>query len=218
MTVLSVRRPPPAAPALGGISSLGRRRVTLRVIGIAALLVAALGLRASGVLHPSASLPPPLAGWARVEPGVVRGSQPADLDLIQLRDGFGVRAVVDVDGTDVNERAVTRGLGLRLLVLNVGTREAPSAADLIALARFLPTAGGTVYLHDSTGNGSVVVVAAALRVMHGESLAGVVRTLSREDITALSVPQLLALTDIESVMHGGRPRTAGYAALRGVTR
>jgi hypothetical protein len=200
-----------AVPALGGSTPLGRRGMLVRLVALTVLAGAALGVRATGVLHPGEPSPP-LPGWARVDDRVLRGGQPTDLDLMQLRDSFGVRAVVDVDGTDVDERAVTEGLGLRLLVLDVGPSEAPAPQDVLAVARLARTAGGPVYLHDSTGHGPVVAVAAALRVLGGTP----VRALPPADTAGLSPAQVLALRDVETVVRGGRPRDDGYAKLREV--
>src|SRR5262249_19147234 len=152
----------PAGPAFGRSEPLGWWRGGLRLLGLAVLLALALLVRASGVLHPAAARPPPppLPGAALVGPGVLRGRQPPGLDLAHLPDRFRVRAVVDVDGTSVDEQAVAGGLGLRLLALHLYDTAVPSADDVLAvlaLVRLVRGAGGAVYLHDSTGHGPVLV-------------------------------------------------------------
>ncbi len=215
----------PAGPAFGRSEPLGWWRGGLRLLGLTVLLALALLVRASGVLHPATAGPPlpPLPGAALVEPGVLRGGQPQDLDLANLRDRFRVRAVVDVDGTSVDEQAVAGGLGLRLLVLHLYGTAAPSADDVLAvlaLVRFVHGAGGAggaVYLHDSTGHGPVLVIAAMLRLLRGVPLTTVLRQLSRDEIASLAVEQLLALYEVQAVVRGAEPAPVRYAALRGVT-
>jgi len=211
VVVFPRRRP----PAFGAAAPLGRRPAALRVLVLAALLAAALVVRATGVLHPAGTGLPALPGVAVVEPGIIRGGQPGDGDLADLRDGYGVRALVDVDSTDVDERAVAGGLDLRMLALQVPTTGAPPPADLLALVRFLRSADGTVYLHDTTGHGPVVVVAAVLRLLRGVPLADVLRALPREDVAALSEAQLLALHEVAAVVAGTAPPTSPYAGLKG---
>jgi hypothetical protein len=210
----------PADPAFGRSEPLGWWRGGLRLLGLAVLLALTLLVRASGVLHPAAAGPPLPPGAALVEPGVLRGGQPQDLDLANLRDRFRVRAVVDVDDTSVDEQAVAGGLGLRLLALHLYGTAAPSADDVLALVRFVRGAGGAggaVYLHDSTGHGPVLVVAAVLRLLRGVPLTTVLRQLSRDEIASLSMEQLLALYEVQAVVRGVEPVPVRYAALRGVT-
>jgi|tagenome__1003787_1003787.scaffolds.fasta_scaffold20867457_2 hypothetical protein len=219
----------PATPALGACGPLGRRSCAVRVAILVGLLTMALMVRASDILHPAVadpSLPPPPAA-ATVGPGVVRGGQPHDLDLVRLRDDYGTRAVVDVDGPSVEEQAVVRGLGLRMLVLDVPADDMPSTTDILTLVRFLQlnpvghrsgdSRATTVYLHDSTGRGSALVVSCVLRMLHGVPLSTVLGQLSRAERSALDDRQLRGFQEVEAAVQGDSPPSALYAPLHGVT-
>jgi len=225
MTVLALPRRRwrlPAEPALGAGEPLGWRSRTVRLAVLIGLVAVACLVRVTGVLHPGAADPalPPAPAVALVAPGVVRGSQPQDLDLVRMRDDYGIRAVVDLSGWSIEERAAARGLGLRMLVLPVPDRAPPSAADILTLVRFARPPGaartGGLYLHDTTGRGPVVVVAAILRLLRGAALPTVLHQLSRDELADLSGQQLVALQDVDAVLHRRAPATAPYAALRGV--
>jgi hypothetical protein len=212
--------PPPGGPAFGPVEPLGRRARAVVLAALATLLVLAFGIRASGVLRgdpPDPSLPP-LPAAVVVLPGLVRGGQPQDLDLVRLRHDHGGYGLVDVDGMTVEEQAVARGLGLRTLQLTVPEGGAPTAAHLIALMDFVRSAGiGTdrvVYLHDATGKGAVVAVAAMLQLLRGVPLSTV---LASAPAGGFSASQLLALRQVYGVVRNGAPATGPYAELRGVT-
>jgi hypothetical protein len=217
------RRWLPAEPAFGIGEPLGWRSHAVRVAFLIGLLGIACLVRVTGLLHPNTTDPrlPPAPAVALVAPGVVRGSQPQDLDLVRMRDDYGIHALVDLSGWSIEERAAARGLGLRMLVLPVPDRAAPSAADVLTLVRFLHPTGSTraggLYLHDATGRGPVVVVAAMLRLLHGAELPRVLHELSRDELADLSGQQLLALQDVDAAVRGRAPPTAPYATLRGVS-
>lgn len=212
------------APAFGPVAALSRRHrggvVAALVVAVAALLL----VRASGVLHPDRDLSlPPVPAAALVAPGIVRGGQPTELDLVRLRDDFGVRAVVAVGGASVEERAVTRGLGVALLELDVADSVEPPAAVLLALIRFLrqvdPAAGrdggGIVYVHDLTGTGPVVVVAAMLQLLSGQQLSAVLAGLDPGELEGLGTPELVALTEVAAAARGDGGAAGEYRALVG---
>jgi hypothetical protein len=192
---------------------------------LAVLIAAALAIRASGVLRTGASdrSLPPLLAVASVAPGLLRGGQPSDIDIMRLRDDYGVRAVVDVDGMDVEEQAVTGSLGLRTLQLAVADGQAPTAEDMLRLMRFLrstvdsrPGAGGTgvVYMHDADGRGPVLIVSAMLQVIRGVPLSTVLHDVRTDSTDGITGAELRALDEVDRVRHGSAPSRA-YAALRG---
>ena len=227
MTVIPLRRRRrlPATPAFGTCPPAGLRRRVVVLAVLVVLLTAALGVRASGVLRSGQtdeSLSPTLAVTG-VAPGLLRGGQPVDVELLRLRDDYGVRAVIDVNRMDVEEQAETRDLGLRTLELDLGDGQAPTAPDMLRLVRFLrstvaprPGSGGTgvVYLHDADGRGSVLVLSAMLQVLRGVPLATVLDGLRAGGAPALSDAQSAALSDMERVRIGAAP-TGAYAVLRG---
>jgi hypothetical protein len=226
MTVIPLRRPRqlPDTPAFGPCAPSGwRRRIAVPLV-LAALLGTALGIRASGVLGPGPadrSLPP-LPAVAGVAPGLLRGGEPSDAEILRLRDDYGVRAVVDVDGMDVEETAVTRSLGLRTLQLTVADGRAPTAPDMLRLVRFLrstvaarpgPGGAGMVYLHDLDGRGPVRIVAAMLQVLRGVPMSEVLDGLRADRARELTAAESLALDEVDRVRRGVGPGRA-YAELR----
>lgn len=109
-------------PVIGAAPALRRRSTLVRLGVLVAVAVLALSVRSAGLLSPDPSgfQLPPLPAATQVSPGLLRGGQPAELDLVLLRDDFGVRGVVDVDGASAEEQAVTAGLGMHLLEVTVG--------------------------------------------------------------------------------------------------
>jgi hypothetical protein len=231
MTVIPLRRYrrslDPGTPAFGACEPVGWRRRIAVVLSLLVLLGLALYVRVSGVMrtgHSDESLPPLLA-VASVAPGVLRGGQPSDIELLRLRDNYGVRAVVDVDGMDAEEKAVTGALGLRSLELAVSDRQPPTADEVLRLVRFLrstaatqPGSDGTgvVYMHDFDGRGPVLQVTAMLQLLRGEPLPAVLDQLRAESGSGISGAQLRALHEVDRVVRGVPPAPA-YSALRGET-
>jgi hypothetical protein len=155
----------------------------------------------------------------------VRGFQPEDLDLVRLLDGYGVHGVVDVDVMDVEDQAVGRGLGLRTLQLHIVDNKPPSVDDILSMVQFVRSTvvirpdgrvANVVYMHDETGRGPVVVVAAMLQLLRGVGLPTVLRQLSTDKAGQISAEQLLALRDVDAVVHG-RTEPGSYTVLHGVT-
>ena len=214
-------RPAPASgPAFGPVEPLSRRRRAAVLAALACLLALALGIRASGVLRgdpPDPSVPP-LPAAVVVAPGLVRGGQPQDLDLVRLRHDHGGYGLVDVDGMSVEEQAVARGLGLRTLQVPVPDGGAPTAAHVVELVDFIRSAGigpdRVVYLHDTTGQGAVVAVAGMLQLLRGVPLSTVLASAPESSFTAR---QLQALRQVHAVVQDGARATGPYAELRGVT-
>jgi hypothetical protein len=231
MTVIPLRRPRhsrvPVTPAFGACEAPGWRRSVAVVLVLAALLGLALYLRASDVLrggHTDKSLPPLLA-VATVAPGLLRGGEPSDIEILRLRDYYGVRGVVDVDGMDVEEKAVTRSLGLRTLELAVTARRAPTAQEMLRLVQFLRSTvatqpggdgSGVVYMHDLDGRGPVLIVTAMLQLLRGVPLSTVLDDLRAGGSRGISGAQLLALHEVDRVVQG-IPPTRAYSALHGVS-
>ena len=229
MTVIPLRRYrrslAPGTPAFGACEPLGWRRSTAVVLVLAALLGFALFVRASGAMRtgPTDTSLPPLLAVATVAPGVLRGGEPSDIELLRLRDTYGVRGVVDVDRMDVEEKAVTAGLGLRTLQLTVTDGQPPTAEEILRLVRFLRSTAatqpgndgsGVVYIHDFDGRGPVLVVTAMLQIMRGVPLSTVLDGLRAGDSRGLSAAQLRALHEVDRVVRGVPP-TRAYSALRG---
>jgi hypothetical protein len=218
MTVAGLR-----TPTFGECRSLGWRQRALVLAVLFTLLAAAVLIRFSGVLRPVSALPP-LPGAAVVAPGVVRGGEPSDQDILRLRDRYGVRAIVDVETMDLEEQAVTRSLSMPSLALAVAEGRAPSADQILLLARFLRSTlpasrdddAGVVYLHDSDGGGPVLVVAAILQLLRGTPSDVVFGQLPLPASRGFTSEQQRALREVAAVVEG-RSVTGRYAALRGVT-
>jgi hypothetical protein len=173
----------PAVPAALGPGRVVRGRalaVRLLVIGLtAALAAAALGLKVVG--RGGGDALPPLPGAARVTPHLIRGGQPADYDLLQLRDAYRVRAVVNFRLGGDAEGDIAAGFGIDYLGLATPAEEAPGVADLTWLVAFVQrheTAGGVVYMHDDVGGGRVISAALMLLMLRGEPLGAALTTLT----------------------------------------
>jgi hypothetical protein len=213
---------PPAVRAIGA-ATLPRRARLVRLGVLAGLVVLALGVRSAGLLSPDPSgyQLPPLPAAAQVAPGLLRGGQPAELDLVLLRDDFGVRGVVDVDGASAEEQAVTAGLGMRLLEVAVG-EQGPSPRQLLELARFArsaatapPSGGraGAVYLHDTTGTGPVLVVSAAMLLLDHVPLPEVLGRLRADGADELTPATRHVLQQIADVAAGRAAPDNPYSVL-----
>lgn len=214
----------PTTTAAGWLRPLDRHTVGSRVALMLILLAVALGVRATGVLHPEPTGPavPPIPEAALVEPGLLRGAAPLETDLVLLNQTFDVRAVVAVDGATVEEQAVARDLGMRMLTLDVADGEPFSAPELRDVLALLPAPGtdaaGTVYLQDSTGRGSVVALGAMVQILHGRSLPVALDALPTEGVGAPSAAQVQAMRQLAEVVAGTAAPGNPYADLGEVPR
>jgi hypothetical protein len=166
-------------PALGTLPALAGRRIATRAVVLLALLVAAVAVRETGILHSDASTLPALPAAAEVAPGVYRSGAPTESELVLLRDTFRTRGLVSVGEPATEEEAAAPALGMRLLRIDVPDGGAPSAAQLAQvrdLLREVRADGSSVLLHDPTGTGSVVVTAAAVQLLDGRPLDQVAAT------------------------------------------
>jgi hypothetical protein len=203
-----------SAPALGPLRGLPRRSVLVRLGTVAALLAVALAVRASGVLHPDTSTAlPPLPAVAAVVPGVVRSATPAETDLVQLRNTYAVHTIVSVVPPSVAEQAVVAALGMALVRLDVAPGDAPTAGQVRELRRIVDAGGGRVVLHDDTGDGPVLVTAAALQLAVGLPLDRVLADLDPAAASVLTPVQRRALTDIAAAVGGPADPANPYAEL-----
>jgi hypothetical protein len=201
-------------PALGPLPALGRRSVLARLGMVAALLAAALAVRATGVLHPDTpGALPPLPAVATVLPGVIRSGPPTETDLVMLRDTYAVRQVVVVGEPSVEEQAVLPALGLGLYRLDVAPDAAPSPQQLNDLRGLVRSVGGRVVLHDDSGTGPVVVTAAALELAAGVRLDAVLADIGPAATQALRPAQLQALHDIAAAVSGPADPKNPYESL-----
>jgi hypothetical protein len=214
------RRPRPVPESLGGVERLGRRKVVVRVTVVVLLVAVALSVRFAGLLQPASPLLPPLDRSAQVTDGVMRASVPHESEYRLLRDSFRVRAIVSIGRTTVEEEAETRALGIRLLSLDIGDADAPTAQqlrDVIGLIRSTTASGDVVFLHDKDGAGPVLSLAAMVQLVDGVSLSDVLADLDPEEQGRLTVPQRQALQGVDDALSGTGDATGPYAVLRGVT-
>lgn len=203
-----------SAPALGPMRSLPRRSILVRLGIVVALLVVALAVRTSGVLHPDTSAAlPPLAAVAAVVPGVVRSSTPTETELVLLRDTYSVHNVVSVGAPSIEEQAVVPALGMVLTRLDVAPGAAPDAKQVRDLRTLSQAGGGRTVLHDDTGTGPVVITAAALQLAVGLPLDTVLAALGRAGAQALTPAQQQALKDIAAAVGGPVDPANPYADL-----
>jgi hypothetical protein len=186
----------PVTSALGSQAKLGRRQFGFRLV-LVALAAGVLGGQLSGLIDLKGNaLPAPPLDATTVAFHLVRGARPADKDLIALRTEYGVKAVVNLSGPNVEERVVTRELALDYVELSLAADAAASASQLTTVVDFVRThlsKGEVVYLHDDTGHDASVAMAAMLLLLRGEKLDQVLGTFSAQDRHALSGDQLVAL-------------------------
>jgi hypothetical protein len=189
----------PTEPALGGFAKLGRRQTIVRIV-LVLVALAVLGGQVTG-LFPLVRKGTPVAplGATTVASDLMRGGQPADADLIALRDQYRIRAVVNLAGTDVAERAVAQDLDMGYLELEIPPDAAPTAAQLGRIVAFLRTyveRRQVVYLHDLSGREWSVVTSAMLLLLRGDGLDQVLAAFPAADRSAITAAQLTALRDV----------------------
>jgi hypothetical protein len=188
-------------PAVGfghlirGRALVGRLLLLAIVVALAA---GALWFKTLTRANPDAL--PPLPGVARVTPHVIRGGQPADFDLLQLRNAYRVRAVVTLRLSAADtEGDIAAGFGLGFLPLPIATDEAPTAAGLATLVAFLrryATGSAVVYIHDDIGGGRAITTGLMLLMLRGESLGAATSTLLPGEERRLSPHQWTALVSL----------------------
>jgi hypothetical protein len=201
-------RRPTRTPAIGNLGRLPRRARLGRLAVALGLAVALLAGRF--FLNVGAGTPlPPLPGAAQVTPHVLRGGQPDDLDLELLAEQYRVRAVVNLNRPNVEERAVTAAQHQAYLEIPIAADAAPTWPQLATIAEFLRRytgRGQVVYLHDNGGGGSVVATTEMLVLLRGEPLRQVLRSTRREQ-PSLGSQQMLDVFDLAAALTSG-PRPA----------
>lgn len=204
-------------PAAIGVGHLVRGRalaVRLLVLGVVVGLAAgALGLKAVRRTNPQSL--PPLPGVARVTPHLVRGGQPADFELRQLRDAYHVRAVVNLRFAAADAEAdIAASFGLDFLRLPLATGEAPTAADLATLVTFVrryDSGSDVVLVHDDVGGGRAITASLMLLMLRGESLDAATSSLSPEERQRLSTWQWSGLASLHQALTAyGNTTANGY--------
>jgi hypothetical protein len=202
-----------STPALGPMRSLPKRGILVRLGIVVALLAVALGVRASGILHPDtyAALPP-LPAVAPVVPGVVRSATPTETDFVLLRDTYSLHTIVSVGAPSVEEQAVVPALGMVLVPIDVPPGAAPTAKQVVDLRTLARAGGGRVVLHDDTGTGPVVMTAAALQLATGLPLDSVLADLGPA-AQQLTPAQQQALQNIAAAAQGPADPANPYADL-----
>jgi hypothetical protein len=216
------RRVPEAPAALAGITPLPRRQVVLRVVVVAVVLLLGLLARSSGALHKADPVLPPLDWAAQVVPGVLRAGPATETELMLMRDSFDVQGVVAVGDVTVEERAVTKALGIRLLTVEISDVQAPTPQQVLDLVQFVRTTidggHGTVYLHDGDGTGPVVVTAAIVQLVEKVPLTDVLSRMTPPERAGLTPAQNFCLQDLAAALAGSGLPSGPYAALREVAR
>jgi hypothetical protein len=205
----------PTRAALGGTRPLRRRQTVLRLVVLAVAGVLGLVARFTGVLHGADPVLPPLEGVAQVAPQVLRAGTASETELMLLRESLDVRGVVAVGTPTVEEQAVTRSLGMKLLTLDLNDADAPSPEQIDKLVRFVHATtqdGGAVFLHDDDGNGPVLVVAGIVQLVDRVPLSAVLAQLSPQQRVALSPAQNLALRNVAAALERGSLPTATTTA------
>lgn len=196
-----------AIPAAIGIGHIVRGRALagrlLLLFVVAGLAAGALGLKVADRANPESL--PPLTGAARVTPHVLRAGQPADFELVQLRDAYHVRAVVNLRFAADAEGDIAASFGLDYLWLPLATGAAPTAADLDSLVSFVrryDSGSDVVLVHDDVGGGRAITAGLMLLMLRGGSMDAVMSTLSAEERQLLSAQQSSALATLHEALTG----------------
>jgi O-antigen/teichoic acid export membrane protein len=213
-------------PSIGSVSRIPRRSALARLGLLAALPVAGLAARVSGVLGHHVSTLPALPDVAVVQPGVIRSGQPEEPDFVRIRDDYGVRAVVSIDGrndfilSDIEEQAVVQNLGMGYLQLNVPDGAAPTVMQVYAVAELIRTTRpathvpqNLILLHDQTGRGPVVLLAAMVQILDHRPLGSVLDGLPAG--VAFSPQQNGFLRQLADGIQNGTDSRNPYAKLDG---
>jgi glycosyltransferase involved in cell wall biosynthesis len=172
----------PRTLALAGTSALDEvpslttraRRFRGMVLVLAVVAVAAgYVLRVASQGNPGLQLPRiPNPDWV-VHGAVMRGGQPEDVEFLDMRDLFDVRAVVNLRSNGSIEGWVARDFGLDYLWLSVPPGEPLTRAqlrDLVAFVAEHANQGRVVFIHDDTGLDRVPSATAMLELLRGRPL------------------------------------------------
>jgi hypothetical protein len=194
-----------AIPAAIGFGYVARGRL-LMIRLLVLVVVAGIGAGALSVKvgrHAGANPLPPLPGAAYVTPHLVRGGQPADFEMLRLRNSYHVRAIVNLRLSRDSERDIAASFGLDFLSLPLAAEAAPTADDLATLVTFVrryDNGSAVVYLHDDVGGDRAVTAGLMLLLLRGESLGAVMTTLSPAEQRGLGSHQWLALVALSQAM------------------
>jgi hypothetical protein len=167
---------------------------------VAALIAAKLLLTAGG--NPPV---PPLAGAVRVTQNLLRGGQPDDFDLASMAKQYRVRAVVNISGPSVAERAVSQALHQGYLESPVAAGAAPSWPQLATIAEFVhryTAKNQLVYLHDDNGGGRALATTRMLLLLRGQPLQQVVPA-TRGYEQSMSSQQVLDVFELAAALISG---------------
>jgi hypothetical protein len=216
---------PPVTPAIGPVPALTLRSVLVRITAVVCLLALGVLVRNSGGLSAGADdRVPPIPGAALVTAGVLRGASPSDHELAQLHSAFDVGAVVALGGAGVEEQAVARDLGVRVLEIDVDAAANPSPEQLLEVVGFVrdtrAATGRSVYLHDATGAGPALIVSSAmLQVLDDPAAAsGVLDRLPPADRAALGPTHVTAVEALVAVVERRASPDNPYSPLEEVAR
>jgi hypothetical protein len=131
------------------------RKFRLRLlIGAVVLVGAAFVLRLQVLQDPGEQLPAvPHASWI-LRGQTLSGGQPRDLDLLNLRDLFGVSGVVNLRASGSIEGRTVRDFGMSYLWISVIPEHAPDLVEMDRIVSFVrahAVSGDTVFIHDDLG-------------------------------------------------------------------
>jgi hypothetical protein len=204
-----------ATPALGQYVPVRRPVLVARISVLLLLPISGLAVRASGVLQDPFSPLPALPHAAQIVPGVVRAGQPEERDFVRIRDDYGVRAVIAVNGRDDSvlsgpeEQAITSSLGMEFLRLRVRPGAALTARQATAVAELLRrqrpsrhTSASLVLVHDRTGIGPVNLVSAVIQILNRQPAAVVLDPAARPDTYRFGPRQRTGLRQLADAVRG----------------
>jgi hypothetical protein len=176
-------------PGIGSTGRPNRRTVRARLLALAlVLLLAAVGIvtKATASGRKTEQLRAvPAARWLETN-SILLSAQPGDLDLINMRDLIGVRAVVDLTRGSELEGLVARDLHLDFLGLEIPRGGFPDEGQLIELMTFVREHRDQkkiVLIHDEGGYDTDPVVEAMLFVCAGAQPKAVIELVGPAHLT-----------------------------------
>lgn len=213
----------PPRPAPLGTSVLGEgpslspwaRRLRGMVLALALVgVVAGYLSSAASQDDPESQLPGiPNPDW--VVPGaVLRGGQPEDVEFLDLRDLFDVRAVVNLRSSGSIEGWMAWDFGLHYLWLKVPPGEPltrPQLRKLVAFVADQAAQGHIVFIHDDTGLDRVPAATAMLELLRGRPLQDALRAAADvvpDGTEPLTSQQRAAIDELARAVRRGHPVAA----------
>jgi hypothetical protein len=213
--------PPPSVRVNPAIGAGGRlpRWVLVRRYALALALILLLGLAKILIAQKVVSIVSVTPPDRVVTSGLLIGPAPGDTDLEEFAADLKVDGVVNLAAPSVAEQVTAASLHQAYLYLAVPPCGGPTWAQLRQLAGFMrlhTERGGWVYVHDDVSGSRVVITAAMLLLLRGQTWAAVSAEITPAALQSLCAHQRLTVEQLRSALRqaGRSPAGNPYAAAR----